>query len=73
MSKIIVKTQLPNPPPELWHCWGDPYQKFVVAGDGTVEGLTPDHPRYHVLKTQWKLVEEVVEEKPKKVKGVQDG
>jgi hypothetical protein len=73
MSKIIVKTMLPNPPSELWYCWGEPYQKFTVTKDGTVEGLTPDHPRYHILKTEWKLVEEAVEEKPKKGKEVQDG
>jgi len=74
MAKTVVKTTLPNPPSELWYCWGEPYQVFPVRKDGTVEGLTPDHPRWHTLVTEWKLiVEEVVEDKPQKAKEVQDG
>ena len=75
MSKIVVvKTTLPNPPPELWYCWSEPYQMFPVRKDGTVEGLAPTHPRWHILVSEWKLVVEEVEvDKPQKAKEVQDG
>lgn len=59
--KVIVKTKLKNPPSELIYCWGEgTYPVYPVKKDGTVVGLTPDHPRFAILKGEWKL--EVVEE-----------
>jgi len=58
-DKVIIKTNLENPPPELMYCWREPYEVFPVKDNGTVEGLSMDHPRWLVLKNEWKL--EVIE------------
>lgn len=59
-KKIVIKTKLKNPPTELMYCWREPYEVFPVRKDGTVEGLSIDHPRFLVLQNEWKL--EVIEE-----------
>ena len=65
MSKnVIVKTQLAHKPKVLVFCGREPYEVFPVREDGTVEGLTVDHPRFTVLKGEWKLVVEEVVVKP---------
>ncbi len=67
-NSVIIKTKLEHPPPELVYCWREPYERFPVREDGTVEGLSIDHPRFVILQYEWKLeVTEVVEEKPQPV------
>jgi len=56
MSKeVVIKTRLKNPPEELVYCWADPYERFRVKEDGTVEGLSMEHPHFVVLEREWKL------------------
>ena len=57
---MIIKTNLENPPPELMYCWREPYEVFPVKDNGTVEGLSMDHPRFVILEYEWKLVVEPV-------------
>ena len=69
-DKVIIKTNLENPPPELVYCWREPYERFPVGKDGIVEGLSTDHPRFVVLQYEWKLEIVKVVEKPQKVEEV---
>ena len=67
-KKVIIKTHLENPPDVLTYCWREPYETFPVKKDGTVEGLSIDHPRFIVLQNEWKLEVIEVDVKDKKDK-----
>ena len=69
-DKVIIKTNLENPPDELVYCWREPYERFPVGKDGIVEGLSIDHPRFVILQYEWKLEIVKVVEKPQKVEEV---
>ena len=69
-KKVIIRTRLPNPPEELVYCWREPYERFPVGKDGVVEGLSVDHPRFVILKQEWKLEVEPVVTEPATVKPV---
>ena len=69
-DKVIIKTNLENPPDELVYCWREPYERFPVGKDGIVEGLSIDHPRFVILQYEWKLEIVKAVEKPQKVEEV---
>ena len=59
-KKVVIKTHLKGAlGKELVYCGQEPYGKFPVSEDGTVNGLSMDHPRFALLQFEWKL--EVIE------------
>lgn len=66
-KRQIVRTLLKKPPEVLEYWWappGEPEPQRFPVNDGVVEGLSTDHPRWHVLQNEWELV---VEEAPLEV------
>ena len=62
-KKVIIKTLLDHPPDVLEYWWapkGEPEPQRFPVKNGVITGLTQDHPRWVILRREWKLVVEEV-------------